>query len=309
LLKLIPPHEYYAEAFGGGASLLFAKEPAKVETYNDMDGGLVNMFRVLRDEAQFEKFKRMAEATPYSREEYLSCRELLDKSDDPVEWAYRYFVVARMSFGGAFGGGWGNIITQNSSEMAGTCARWLSTIEMLPQIHARMMSVQVECLDWRKIITKYNVPGYLLYCDPPYVAASRRSGGYKHELVDQDHKDLVQALLEYPAMVMLSGYPNELYKPLEDAGWDVQSFEVSCMVAGRTRLTGLQGAGATEGTQKRTEVVWRNPAAMEAISKGGDRFGQLPLLMGKPAEVIDEEVVEETVAEFCDDDQPELDLK
>jgi len=49
LLPLIPQHKIYVEVFGGGASLLFAKEPSPVEVYNDLNSDLVNFFRVLRD--------------------------------------------------------------------------------------------------------------------------------------------------------------------------------------------------------------------------------------------------------------------
>ena len=82
-----------------------------------------------------------------------------------------------------------------------------------------------------------------------------------------DHVELVQRLLEYPAMVMLSGYEHEIYKPLLKAGWDVQRYETACHAAGRTRHTGIQGTGAALKKQPRTECVYRNPAAMEAINK------------------------------------------
>lgn len=103
LLPLIPPHKIYVEVFGGGASLLFAKEPSPVEVYNDLDSGLVNFFRVLRDPGKFEKFYRKVCFTPYSREEYCFCRDTWGECKDDVERAYRWFVVARMSFSGKFG--------------------------------------------------------------------------------------------------------------------------------------------------------------------------------------------------------------
>ena len=75
LLKLIPEHKIYVEVFGGGASLLFAKEPSPIEIYNDIDEGLVNFFRVLRDPEKFGKFYAKAVLTPYSRAEFYYCRD------------------------------------------------------------------------------------------------------------------------------------------------------------------------------------------------------------------------------------------
>lgn len=100
--------------------------------------------------------------------------------------------------------------------------------------------------------------------------ATRTSGGYAHELTDADHERLVRAIMEYPGMVMLSGYAHKLYEPLEAAGWDRMDFETACMAAGRTRGTGIIGAGAAKKMQPRTETVWRNPAALEAWKRASD---------------------------------------
>jgi len=56
LLPLIPKHHTYVEVFGGAANLLLAKEPSAVEVYNDIDSGLVNFFRVIRDKDKFKRF-------------------------------------------------------------------------------------------------------------------------------------------------------------------------------------------------------------------------------------------------------------
>ena len=103
LLKLVPPHRGYVEPFGGGASLLLAKAPARVETYNDLDSALVGFFKVLADPRLFKRFYRRVQATPYSRELYNQYREEWQAEEDPVIRAYKWFVVARMSFGGIFG--------------------------------------------------------------------------------------------------------------------------------------------------------------------------------------------------------------
>jgi DNA adenine methylase len=108
LLPLIPEHRIYVEPFGGGASMLVSKEPSAVEVYNDINSGLVNFFRVLRDSRQYGRLRRLAALTPYAREEFDFCRETWADAEETVERAYKWFVVARMSFSGIFGNSWGS---------------------------------------------------------------------------------------------------------------------------------------------------------------------------------------------------------
>ena len=81
----------------------------------------------------------------------------------------------------------------------------------------------------------------------------------------QDHEELVNILLDLKGMAVLSGYNHPIYKPLEDNGWTKHEYKVSCSVAGRTRQTGILGKGAATKMQPRTEVIWRNPAAVKQM--------------------------------------------
>lgn len=264
LLPLIPPHKTYVEPFGGGASLLFAKEPSPVEVYNDLDSGLVNFFRVLRDPEKFARFYHLASFTPYSREEYAFCNSTWESCDDEAERAYRWYVVARMSFSGAFGHSWSRSITTSRRGMSESTSKWLSTLEMLPRIHERLMQVIIEHLDFREAIEKYDTPETCFYLDPPYVLEARRSGGYSHELSADDHRDLVDLLLRITGKAVLSGYRNELYLPLEEAGWERVDIETACHATGRTRVTGILGEGSARAKQPRVESVWISPNAVQS---------------------------------------------
>jgi len=270
LLNLMPPHKFYVEVFGGGASLLFAKQPAEIEVYNDIDSGLVNFFRVIRDPSKFAEFYHKATLTLYSREEYYYARDNWRLQENAVEKAYLWFIVARQCFSGVFGGGWSFSVTASNRKMAETVSKWLSILRMLPAIHERMQVVQIEHQDWRTILESYNHPDYLAYLDPPYVHSTRSSGEYQHEMINSDHKELIEQILKYPGMVMLSGYENDIYKILEERGWNLQKFETACHAAGKTRHTKIQGEGSALKTQPRIECVWRNPRAMAAF--GNDLF-------------------------------------
>jgi len=259
LLKLIPAHRTYVEVFGGGASLLFVKQPSPVEVYNDIDSDLVNLFRVIRDLVTFQEFQRLVSLTPYSREEFYYCRDTLNDSKDNLERAYKYFVMNRQSFAG-IESGWGYAVTTSSRNMSAGTSKYLSTIVMLPQIADKLLQVQIEQDDFRKIIPRYDTPETLFYLDPPYVPDTRRNGSYKHEMTTQDHKDLLKLIINIRGKVMLSGYNNDLYKSyLDDRdGWHRIDYKTACHAVGRTRNSGLQGKGMALLKQPRTESVWMN---------------------------------------------------
>jgi DNA adenine methylase len=258
LLPLIPDHEHYIEVFGGGASLLFAKVPSRCETYNDLNGGLTCLFRVLRDPMRFPEFYRLATLTLHSRAECAAAVRAVEKERDPVRRAWAWFVVARQSFSGMIGQSW-------SFGRSGICNRattWLAALAALPAIHHRLARVQIENCDWRRILDTYDAPACFAYLDPPYVHSTRSDTRYEHEMTDADHRDLVQRLLRYPGMAMLSAYDSDLYQPLAEAGWRKLKYRTACHAAGRTRHTGILGPGAALRMQPRTEIVWLNPRAV-----------------------------------------------
>ena len=267
ILNLIPSHEQYVEPFGGGASILISKDAAPVEVYNDVNRGVVNFFRVISDVDYFGKFMAKASLLPVSRELYEEYMRTWPAIHDPVEQAVQWYYIARQSFGGIFGNAWGTVVNSTTRGMAQTSATWRSSFENLPKVHERMQRVQIECADWRDILKRYSGSGWLAYCDPPYVMGSRKAGGYDHELKNKDHEELIDTLLNYDGAVLLSGYNNPLYKPLEKAGWKRTDINVVCSAAGRTRRSGLQGKGNVKAKQKRVECIWRNPLAISSMSK------------------------------------------
>ncbi len=254
------PHDIYVEPFGGGASVLFAKEPAPVEVYNDLNGGLVDLFRVLAGPHLFRRFRRMVGVLPCSRKLFYDFRGEIEKEKDLVTRAVKWFYVARQSFAGNFGGSWGYGIASTTRGMAAACSRWLGTIDRLPEIHERLKRVQIECLPALEIIDKYDTPETLFYLDPPYVLGTRVGGkAYKHEMTDADHEALVEKLLEIQGSACLSGYENPIYRPLLKSGWKIERREVACMAVGRTRAMKLIGQGAVKAKHLRVECLYTSP--------------------------------------------------
>lgn len=126
---LIPKHKIYVEVFGGGAQLLFAKPPSSVEVYNDLDSGLVNFFRVLRDEKSFAEFQRKVSLLPYSREEFDTFKERYknDAIESQVERAVAFFVLAKQCFGAFFARSWGYSLLSRNNVTYPTLVRRLDT--------------------------------------------------------------------------------------------------------------------------------------------------------------------------------------
>jgi len=200
----------------------------------------------------FRRFYRRVAVLPYSRKLYNECRDGWENQSDPVKRAVMWFVVARQSFGGIFANSWG------FSAVKPEPSSWLSCLESLPEIHARLQRVQIESNDFRRVIETYDNPDTFFYLDPPYVHAIRSAGKYRHEMSDTDHKELIEMLLELKGKALLSGYPNDIYKPLEQAGWHTRRWQTVCYAAGRTRATGILGEGSATKMQPRTECVWAN---------------------------------------------------
>jgi DNA adenine methylase len=195
-----------------------------------------------------------------------------------VERAYRWYVIARMSFAGEFGRSWGRSIGTSRLGMANAVAQWLSIVEMLPALAERVRTVQIEHGDWLEVMESYDTPNTLFYVDPPFVRSTRCGGKYHYEMDNAEHRELVEVLLSIQGRAVLSGYRNAIYRPLEEAGWECVDMPIVCYAVGRTRLTGLHGVGSLtkHGTRHlRTETLWISPVASALKPRvAGRRFAR-----------------------------------
>jgi len=266
------PHTTYVEVFGGAASLLFDKDPTGIaEVYNDLDGRLVNFFRVLRDPNLFAAFQRRVESAPFAKLEKdgAMCLSRCPAVDQGVQ-AAAFFTLARQSFGGLLEkSSWGASVASLTAGQAQASAGWMNTINRLPEVSARLRRVQIDNADFRQVIAHYDRPETLFYLDPPYVPETRRAGGYACELTDDDHRDLLRLIKGVKGMVMLSGYPSELYDR-ELSRWRRDEFNVKTKAQGNTRAIGNQGKGGLADRRfDRIEAVWFNPRLAQRLKKAG----------------------------------------
>jgi DNA adenine methylase len=193
--------------------------------------------------------------TPYSREDFLYCRDSWNKYKDEALKAYHWYVKNRMSFAG-MGRSWGRSVTSTTRGGAEAPASWMSILEQLPEIHRRVRRVQIEHKDFRAILADYDTPETFFYCDPPYHPETRRDGTYENELTAEDHEELVKILLNIKGRAMLSGYAHPVHRQLEAAGWERRDFESKCIVAGRTKGS----RHLTKDQMRRVESVWLKPS-------------------------------------------------
>ena len=223
---------HFCDVFGGSAAVLINREPAPVETYNDLDAELVNFFATLRHPDMGERLLREIALTPFSRQELMmACTP--ETGLDTVERGRRFYVRARQTRTGlaqtSSAGRWAHCILTSRSGMAGAVSRWLGSIDGLPQIVDRLLRVQIDNAPALEVIQRYDTSDTLFYLDPPYVHDSR---GDKHayygEMSDFDHTELARLLHGIKGRAAISGYRSDLYDSIY-ADWNrVDAPEKNC---------------------------------------------------------------------------------
>jgi DNA adenine methylase len=220
IIEQMPPHRVYVEPFGGMANVLLKKQPSEVEIYNDLDGRVVNFFRVLRDPNKLQELKRQAELTPYRREEFAALCHTPEPADD-IGRAYWFFVRCRQARGGIgmsaiTKNAWASS-TRTRRQMPEPVSKYLAALDGLDAVASRFRQVLIEHRPAIELIRKYDQPDALIYCDPPYPGSTRHAGKaatYGVEMSDADHHRLLTLLRQCRGRVMISSYESPLYNAL-----------------------------------------------------------------------------------------------
>lgn len=253
ILPYFPNHRTYVEPFSGAASLFMQKPRAFSEVLNDLDGEIVNLFRVLRSPALAGRLAKELFLTPYSRAEFdLAYTPAKGK----VERARRLLVRAYMGHGSS---GAHHLATKTgfrsyrSRERTMPQHDWANYPAEIPIFTSRLEGVIIECRPAGFVINRFDNPDTLIYCDPPYVHSTRsephnvgKKGHYRHEMTDKDHEELARQLHAARGMVIISGYQCPLYDDLYGS-WQRVDFQ--------------HFAGSSAGRVDRVESIWINPAA------------------------------------------------
>ncbi|MEO9030505.1 MAG: DNA adenine methylase [Ktedonobacteraceae bacterium] len=254
LVSLLPRHEVYCEVFGGSGALLFAKPPSRLEIFNDLDSGVVNFFRVLRNPKQVEELQRLLTLTPYAREEYYDCLKQWEVAPDPVECARQWYVGVMQSMNSSIRNtGWSSTKTLGSNP----AKAWRNSAKRLHLCAERLAQVEIDHRDFEQVLQAYDNPTTCFYLDPPYLPATRRKRFcYCQEMSLADHERLLAGIQHVRGMVILSGYAHPLYQEA------LASWQCLCLA---TRCSSAVHPDRAPHADKwsRIECVWLNPACVQ----------------------------------------------
>ena len=258
IISHFPAHKNYVEPCGGAASVLLQKPRSPLETYNDLDGNVVNFFAVLRDKPH-ELIEKIW-LTPWARHEYENAYE---PHDCAVERARRFYTACWMSITPTFNDSWRpnrrNVRFLLNNDKGSVSQLNAHEVDHLYVIAERLLRVQIENDPYQSVIIRYDTPDTLFYFDPPYVIDTRaESNVYSYEWTDADHAVAADILRTCAGYVVVSGYACPLYTELYEAhSWHRVDKEAQ-----------------TNSGGKRIESLWLSPRTWDAVR---DNHDDLPL--------------------------------
>lgn len=248
IIERMPPHVGYVEPFFGSGAVFFNKQKSKIETIADLDGSIIRFFKTCREHP--EELAYALSMTPWSREEFLRS-DFCDSNVDDIEAARQFAVRCWQTFGARTHckTGWRNTTARTDNPGPDNPKLWRRLPKIVIQVADRLLDAQIENRPAIEVIEHNNGNNVLIYADPPYMKNTRTLNGdqYRHEMSDRDHEKLLEALKKHKGMVLLSGYDSPMYRDML-TGWRME-----------TRKT------TAEKGVNRTEILWSNPAVMEAM--------------------------------------------
>lgn len=198
LLKRFPAHECYVEVFAGGAALFFLRPPARVEVINDVNGELVNLYRVVQH--HLEEFVRQFKWALISRQVFEWLKVTVPATLTDIQRAARFYYLQQACFGGKVEGQ-----TFGTATTTPPGLNLLRLEENLSAAHLRLAGAYVESLDWASCVARYDRPHTLFYMDPPYW----QTEGYGVAFPLGEYERMAERLrgLEGKAVVSLNDHP------------------------------------------------------------------------------------------------------
>lgn len=209
IISHFPEHHSYLEPFFGSGAVLFNKPRSHIETVNDLDGNVVNLFRWIREDP--EKLAHEIYYTPYARQIYEDA--FISSPENSLGRAVNFYIRLNMGHGFRTTGekvGWKNDV--QGRERSYASQDWCNLPEKIMQAAERLRGVQIENRPAVELIERFNFGNVLIYCDPPYMLETRHGKQYRYEMDDTEHEELLAVLLRHKGQVVISGYDTELYQ-------------------------------------------------------------------------------------------------
>lgn len=208
IIDFFPEHHSYLEPFFGSGAVFFNKERSHIETINDLDDSVVNLFECIRTDP--ERLAKEIYFTPYARCVYEKVFQRMP--EEPFQKAACFLIRLNMGRGFRTNGekvGWKNDV--QGRERAYAAADWCSLPKRIIESAERLRGVQIENRPAVETIKRFKNHKVLIYCDPPYMLQTRHGKQYRHEMDDSQHEELLETLKEHPGAVIISGYDTPLY--------------------------------------------------------------------------------------------------
>lgn len=199
IFPLFPQHDCYVEVFAGGAALFFMRpHPAKVEVLNDINGDLINLYRVVQH--HLEEFVRQFKWALSSRQVFKWLQDTRTETLTDIQRAARFYYLQQSAFGGKVEGQtYGTATTQPPG------LNLLRIEESLSAAHLRLANTYIEHSTWQKVMERYDRPHTLFYLDPPYWDTE----GYGVEFGFEQYVEMAKTLkcIQGKAIISLNDHP------------------------------------------------------------------------------------------------------
>ncbi|MEI7408743.1 DNA adenine methylase [Pectobacterium aroidearum] len=221
ILPLFPAHTCYVEPFCGAAALYFLKHPSKAEVINDINGELVNLYRVVKH--HLEEFVRQFKWALVSRQIYKWLQIVPEETLTDIQRAARFYYLQKQAFGGKV-----EERTFGTATTAPPRFNLLRIEEELSMAHLRLSRTVIEHLDWSECIQRYDRPHTLFYCDPPYWGTE--GYGVEFELENYVHMAQLARDIKGKMIISVNDIP-EMRQAFE--GLNLQSVGINYSLSGK----------------------------------------------------------------------------
>lgn len=199
IFPLFPQHDCYVEVFAGGAALFFLRPaPAKVEVLNDINGDLINLYRVVQH--HLEEFVRQFKWALSSRQVFKWLQDTRPETLTDIQRAARFYYLQQSAFGGKVAGQvYGTATTQPPG------LNLLRIEESLSAAHLRLANTYIEHSTWQKVMERYDRPHTLFYLDPPYWETE----GYGVDFGFEQYEEMARLIgqIQGKAIISLNDHP------------------------------------------------------------------------------------------------------
>lgn len=235
ILDHLPQSKKFVDVFGGSAQVLISKSPSDLEVYNDLNNGLTTFFKVLQDQKKMKDLFDRAQILIHSKQMFEEFKDSWQTEQDDVTKALMFYYIiqaSHLSKGMSFGK-----VSKGKADIYRKLNRYLP---LFGAIHNRIYKVQIENMDFRKLIPAYDDYDAVFYCDPPYY----ESNEYANKMSRVCHKDLLDLIFKSRGYFAVSGYKSDLYG---EYPW--HRVEMTTL---RTNAKAISGSGDFKNIQSRT---------------------------------------------------------